>query len=321
MRKVNKILMSAVAILLCLVLITTSVVSGIFARFTIYKKSETSVSFQSFGVNVTMTVDEDGILKQRVGEDNIIIDKIGDSIHVTIQNLTLYPGDGDYYAPEDATDEQKAEAEKLANAFRRAVKFDIGGKAGVPLAIKIYADLEYVLANYSVPADVLNAICGTTDKTSEDYFVPTTLRFTAIDEDNVLTEHNANSPWRNVAPSTAEQTFATVVKRYTDLTSNKSDSDNKNKYAYKSFNTGDDIVLHPEEYTEDKNDNLETQINSNLDINTFYLGFAWLYSKSAGTSGSNRYYTATQMNEISTWLTENRDMSIDIKFILEVVPT
>ena len=89
MRKVNKILMSAVAILLCLVLITTSVVSGIFARFTIYKKSETSVSFQSFGVNVTVSKNPDQKYKDLVVVET---NKKGDSITMAIDNIPLNCG-------------------------------------------------------------------------------------------------------------------------------------------------------------------------------------------------------------------------------------
>ena len=55
MRKANKIVMSAVAILLCLVLISTSVVSGVFAKFVINQSTTAQVTFGKFGVDVTIT--------------------------------------------------------------------------------------------------------------------------------------------------------------------------------------------------------------------------------------------------------------------------
>ena len=47
-RKANKIVMAILLILLCLVLMTTSVVSGIFARFTEERKISMMLGFESF---------------------------------------------------------------------------------------------------------------------------------------------------------------------------------------------------------------------------------------------------------------------------------
>lgn len=55
MSKVNKILMATVAILLTLVLISTSVVSSVFARFTIKKQASTVVGLEKFGVSIKLT--------------------------------------------------------------------------------------------------------------------------------------------------------------------------------------------------------------------------------------------------------------------------
>ena len=90
MRRANKILMAAVAILLCLVLITTSVVSGVFARFAIVNKSETSVSFQNFGVTVKLTPSSNLKTESEV--------KKGDSASVMFEQLQMAPGDEFYNA-------------------------------------------------------------------------------------------------------------------------------------------------------------------------------------------------------------------------------
>ena len=55
MRKVNRILMATVAILLSLVLISTSIVSGIFARFVITKQASFSMQIEQFGVTLNLT--------------------------------------------------------------------------------------------------------------------------------------------------------------------------------------------------------------------------------------------------------------------------
>ena len=54
MKKSNKILMATVAILLSLVLISTSIVSGIFARFVIEKSGSTAIKFNKFGVDLEL---------------------------------------------------------------------------------------------------------------------------------------------------------------------------------------------------------------------------------------------------------------------------
>lgn len=52
MKKANKILMAAVAILLSLVLISTSVLSGVFAKFVITDKADISVGFTKWGITI-----------------------------------------------------------------------------------------------------------------------------------------------------------------------------------------------------------------------------------------------------------------------------
>lgn len=56
MKKVNKALMATVAILLSLVLISTSVLSGVFAKFVETKSAGATVSLKAFGL--TLTVDK-----------------------------------------------------------------------------------------------------------------------------------------------------------------------------------------------------------------------------------------------------------------------
>ena len=55
MKKVNKALMSTVAILLSLVLISTSVLSGVFAKFVETKSAGATVSLKAFGLTLTVS--------------------------------------------------------------------------------------------------------------------------------------------------------------------------------------------------------------------------------------------------------------------------
>ena len=90
MRRANKILMATVAVLLCLVLISTSIVSGVFARFAITKKAETTVKLEQFGVKIELTPDANLVKKTEI--------KKGDSATVEFSNLQMVPGDSFYNA-------------------------------------------------------------------------------------------------------------------------------------------------------------------------------------------------------------------------------
>ena len=59
MKKVNKALMSTVAILLSLVLISTSVLSGVFAKFVDTKSAGATVSLKAFGLTLTVNKGSD----------------------------------------------------------------------------------------------------------------------------------------------------------------------------------------------------------------------------------------------------------------------
>lgn len=115
-RKANRILMAIVLILLCLVLMTTSVVSGIFAKYTISKQVLMMFSFESFGVTIEI-IPSDG-LKKAVGADNIRFDE---SRNLTVSNLLMHPG----------------------NDFKDALKFQIKGKPTADAELKV----EVTVAN------------------------------------------------------------------------------------------------------------------------------------------------------------------------------
>ena len=91
MRKVNKILMATVSILLCLVLISTSVVSGIYAKFVITKSGDATVSLKAFGVRLDMSIDEDAL--EDAGADVETVEDLNEvTKSVTITGLKMAPG-------------------------------------------------------------------------------------------------------------------------------------------------------------------------------------------------------------------------------------
>ena len=90
MRKVNKILMATISILLCLVLISTSVVSGIFAKYVVTKKGQSIVQLERFGV--TLSVSEGENLPQGVTV-NTTKNHAQNTVSVEVSNISLAPGE------------------------------------------------------------------------------------------------------------------------------------------------------------------------------------------------------------------------------------
>ena len=133
MRKVNKMLMATVSILLCLVLISTSVVSGIYAKFVITKSGDATVSLKAFGLTLTVKCGE----SKSGGTIEPI--KIGDNtISVKVDNVKMISpqiSDNKYY------DE--------------LIKFELGGQSNVSkVKLKLTVDFSGV-DNFKIPANTV----------------------------------------------------------------------------------------------------------------------------------------------------------------------
>jgi hypothetical protein len=95
---------------------TTSVVSGIFAKYTISKQVLMMFSFESFGVTIEIIPSEG--LQKAAGAGNIRFDE---SRNLTVSNLLMHPG----------------------NDFKDALKFQIKGKPTADAELKV----EVTVAN------------------------------------------------------------------------------------------------------------------------------------------------------------------------------
>ena len=134
MRRVNKILMATVAILLCLVLISTSVVSGIFAKFIIQKQTKFSMKIEEFDVVLKITPDEDEKMT-KASTKTPVIKRVGntdggDVISATFDGVSMTMGDD----------------------FSKALKVELSGTPNVPIFFKITCHVEYNAdGKYNVP--------------------------------------------------------------------------------------------------------------------------------------------------------------------------
>ena len=164
MKKVNRILMAVIAILLSLVLISTSVVSGIFAKYVIKKSVEAPIIFRKFGVSLKMEVDSDLVSKITTQK------QLGDSIMVEIENLVLSPGDD----------------------FSDALKFTISGTPNVNVKLKIIVGLAIDSHDHwQIPEGQKFKSITTGSK----YFLP--VGFTIAADPTTANDKYALKPWYN----------------------------------------------------------------------------------------------------------------------------
>lgn len=132
MKKATKRLMMVVAILLCLVLISTSVVSGVFARFVIQKSASTSVGFTNFGITVDLVTS--GLTqKSKVLK--------GDTVTATYNEITLKPSDD----------------------FSEAFKITIDGTPKVKTLITVDVVIDYDVSKFQIPTGKFDAITSATN--------------------------------------------------------------------------------------------------------------------------------------------------------------
>lgn len=203
MKKVNKALMATVAILLSLVLISTSVLSGVFAKFVDTKSAGATVSLKAFGVTLTMSIPDATVTALENAGASIPKDTNGKPLEtftsegnsITISGLKMLPG----------------------MTFPKAVKFEFGGAPTVPVQVKITPTITYdskvhttteakdsagnvtaTYYNYYVPANtIVQSIAndGTITYMPATYFMP--LGFTFSKESTSTTDTNVVTagPW------------------------------------------------------------------------------------------------------------------------------
>ena len=88
LHRVNRILTMAVLILLSLVLITTSVVSGIFAKYTLTRSIMMTLGFERLGISVEIELSDAFKSAGKVTNSDI-----QDGVQIVIKDFKMKPGD------------------------------------------------------------------------------------------------------------------------------------------------------------------------------------------------------------------------------------
>ena len=212
MRRANKILMATVAILLCLVLITTSVVSGVFAKYAIKKQASTSVGLEKFGVELGITVQPE--LITTVGTNNVVTVNDGENVSVTITNLTMSPG----------------------MKFYDAIKIHADGHTTVATQFKMTFSISFTQDDFKV------------DGTSR---MPLGFRLTAFNSsgerihDKVAVAH----PFLDYTPTQLSYTVPKNMATYINFTHKKDITNYSTNYITKDFAADTDVVFKTEKLT------------------------------------------------------------------------
>ena len=253
MKKANKILMMAVAILLSLVLISTSIVSGIFAKFVIIKSEGFVAKIERFGVDISLIPNTTAL--ENAGADvESTVDVEGNTISVSVTNLKMIPG------------------MDLSDAFK--IKFS--GTTNVDVDVSIDFCFDYSIADFSVPANV-GEVSATT------YFMPIGLKFGAYynsspviasnyiyDGDSVKT--NNITPYHHQGQKNAETFYAKGIQNLIDVTAASRSctvhTDITDYAISKTFYVNDDI-------SDDILFYADTDTAKDNPINEFVFGFDW----------------------------------------------
>ena len=291
MRRANKILMAAVAILLCLVLITTSVVSGVFAKYAIKKQASTSVGLEKFGVTITMSVPDATNLGTYGGAtvNTEVMD--GDSGTISITGLKMYPG----------------------CQYPRAAKFEFSGTPSVDVQLKIiptitYSDAMHTSANYRVPTGAkINLGSSTT------YYMPLGFTFCS----NSTSIYKVVDPWMssttkaNVSATAVSNAIASGIVTGTNKRLKGSSAEplegqdefsvSGNTLTIGIFKAGTPITF---------------DINSSKDLTCFCMGFYYPLDWPSETSTDRAKY-----DKISTYFSRHAasDATITINYKVELV--
>ena len=240
MKRANKIIMVTVAILLSLVLLSTSLVSGIFARFVVKKQAGTTVGLEKFNVKLTLTPLAGVAVKVNETQN-------GDSVSITYEALPLYPG---------------ADYSKLLN-------IKVEGKPTVNATFQLSYHIDYQQSSFTVPANV-----GGTG--ADTCFMPIGFTFGAKDTTGTYANGYVFEPWQSGIPNNEESPIlpdkieSTMVANIRDIfyVSHGADpiSNTTDYRIYKYYNLNTNIYLYPRDGS--------SYVTAGR-MNNFDVGFNW----------------------------------------------
>ena len=284
-KKASKIMMIVVSLLLVLVIFTTNVLSGIYAKYVSKDYVEAVIEFKHLGVDVIITPSDK--LIATVGEENIVETPNGNNVSLKVNNLKMVP----YMDLSDA------------------LNFKFTGTAEVPIRVKIEINIDYTRDKFKITHDDFDFVTGT------DFSYPIGVRYTGMYSLGEVKTVYACSPYRNVEADVMEQVIATVIGHRTDMYY-KNDN---GYYAYKEFDKNQTIEFYPESQDANKSDNNDVKYGDDYKFNDFSLGFYWPDTyPNDNRSEEISSYTPEQIDKIGTWIANNVTETVSYTFTVTI---
>lgn len=249
MRKANKIMMATVSTLLTLTLVSSCILSGLYAKYVTKESSLVTVSFKRFGVTVTAEVNSD--LATMAGKPALNTTDTDTTASVTYNNIKLAPGD----------------------TYLDAVKFTVSGTADVPVRVTITCNAGYYTGSTSNNTVFLpNGYCGY-EGSSPLLVIPLGYTFGAKDANGTSVIDNCYvvEPWRFGSSYTANNVDNVMTTKMLEKINFDERTPTKSGASYstiqKDFKVGEEIVFSPK--------------SGNGTINQFEFGFVWPFDESS----------------------------------------
>ena len=258
MRKKNKILMMVISSLLCLTLISSCLVSGVFAKYVTKDTGTVSTVFKKWGVTVTADVRDD--LQKYITSQS-------GAATVTIAGLNIKPGDD----------------------YSDALRFTITGTPEVKCRVKLTVQFFYGNSEeYDYDRIKVVGVDGV-EASTDKYCMPVGFTFGApknrTSKEYIISNAYVVDPWREYtgkSPSSNDTTkpssFSNVgmnstekllVNGIRDKLDGVTSTMTTNSYIYKDFD--------PSSTNSKINKVAFYAKNGDVPINTLELGFAWPY--------------------------------------------
>ena len=281
MKKANKILMAIVAILLSLVLLSTSMVSGIFAKFVIQHSAKNTITLGRFGVDVSI-IPNTTAFENAGANVELIKDEANNILSATVTGLKMRPG----------------------MDFSDALKVRFEGETNVDAFVIITFHFEYMLGDFKIPNGVANVTA-----TSGINMMPIGLRFGALmDSTPVISNAYAGSttPYRTQTADDAEDGYVNHIRKNIYCSFYYNVDEDTDTYISKNFDAGDKILFHPYSDWNSKT------VNENVNINEFEFGFDWP-DEYSDNKGYNYDEAGTYLSQNTTALSQTISFTYTVK--------
>lgn len=287
-KKANKIMMIVVSLLLALVLMTTCILSGIYAKYITQSKTETKIKLKQF--DITITIDYNAVIDTAIANGKITTTQRTDEkgqevVGITLQGLKLAPGD-DYW---------------------NAISIKMAGSADVPIKVKVTPTASFNNEN-TQDNNNFYVQSGVGGLTKDGAVMP--YGFTFGIYDSKITKNDASITYEQTSVVDPCLRTGIGIGIADGMIAKVSDFDRSNqssKVIYKEFQAGIPISF--------------TSKADGTTSDEIFFGFYWPYDY-AGTyvhsDGTTNEITNDGYNEISTWLAANREPILNLTYEIEV---